>query len=92
MKRFEFFQTISDGLSFFYEIVNGEPVLIQAGDWYHDKIDISVSGFFDGLDCVMVPYELQNYELDEDYDYGKFNWFDNKAACEPLECRTNSKE
>jgi len=48
-----------------YKVINGELILVADGDYYHDKIDIKIQGFFNGLDFMKAEYEKQIIDLDE---------------------------
>lgn len=36
---------------------------IMSGDWYHDKIDERIEGFFEGLNFAKVKYEVEYQEI-----------------------------
>jgi hypothetical protein len=42
--------------------VSDDNAVIFKGDYYHDKIDKRIDGFFDGLSYCEVKYELQEDE------------------------------
>lgn len=55
----------SDGITALYD----DDKLVVEGDYYHDKIDSLIEGFFLGLDHVKIEYERADiYISDEHYD------------------------
>lgn len=45
-------------------LYDSEGNIIMAGDWYHDKIDERIEGFFEALNYLGVPHEVQmKYKL-----------------------------
>ena len=41
-----------------YEYLDGKLVLVVSGDYYHDKIDEFIDGFFRGLHHCDVKYDV----------------------------------
>lgn len=66
MKQFEVIRTYAhDDLKFYgdaynVELIDEEGKTIVSGDYYHDKIDERIEGFFLALDFLKINYEC-NY-------------------------------
>lgn len=46
-------------------LCDSEGNVIMAGDWYHNKIDEKIEGFFEALNYLGIPYETKIIEKNE---------------------------
>lgn len=47
-------------------LFNEENTEIVSGDYYHDKINDKIDGFFIALDYLGIEYEIENERLNEE--------------------------
>jgi hypothetical protein len=48
-------------------LYDSEGNIVMAGDWYHDKIDEKIGGFFEALDYLGIPYEVKTVKKNEKF-------------------------
>jgi hypothetical protein len=59
-----------DDPEFIYDAVevrlyDSEGEIVMSGDWYHDRIDEKIDGFFVALDYLGIPYETKTVKKNE---------------------------
>jgi hypothetical protein len=74
MREFiKFYNSSGDDITFLYEVINNDLREVMRGDDYHDKIDFTIRGFFDGFGYLNEQYRLITInvvvELKDDYLY-----------------------
>ena len=61
-----------DDLEFVFDAIevrlyDSEGNIVIAGDWYHDKIDEKIDGFFEAFDYLGIPYETKTVKKNEKF-------------------------
>jgi hypothetical protein len=54
----------------FHVTEDGTEIPVIEGDWYHDKIDERIEGFFEALDYLMIDYGWRHRVINRDKDEG----------------------
>lgn len=47
-------------------LLNEENIEVMSGDYYHDKIDDKIDGFFSALDYLGIEYETVTERINEE--------------------------
>lgn len=72
MKEFvTFYNSQDDDTTFLFEVVDEKLIAVMEGDYYHDKIDETIDGFFEGLKYAKVKFKHKtiDIELEDGYLY-----------------------
>lgn len=82
MKRFIKFKNEGYGEEARLYDITDEPGLAMEGDYYHDKIDEKIEGFFLGLDYSGIKYEVLNWTgyVEEGFYSCDFEFENNKIS------------
>jgi len=81
MRKFEYFVSEGDGMSFLVEIVDNEGKIVMQGDDYHDKIDQRVETFLEIIEEVYEEVECEEFWIDVE-DESDFVWEEARVNCE----------
>jgi hypothetical protein len=69
IRRFKAVEDFSQGEDSRYVILyDGEGNIVTEGDWYHDKIDEVIDGFFLAFDYLGETVDVEWVEVNKDWD------------------------